>query len=557
MKQAYRTIMVVGIIFLAACDPGELTRQKVPEPLKSWLTFDAQGPGKAPAVASLEIVQPKPDSILSATAPVTFQAKAEPGRVKPGTTVEVHWSAFSSDGKSQEIGKGTQIQKKLEPGTYRARALMVVGQQKLEREVHFRVAINMSGKILFPPGGAADAKVIVQELFSGQKFSETTVKPDGTFLVEVPAEEYVIVKPMKTGYSFHPLYRVTKFGSDDKLDFGAAEGTITNLKLNDSANPDEGLREGCPNQVLQMSMEVTSKFRPRSFQAALVVQDNQGERIIPLEDFSPAGGAKSDESEAPRVFTARLPSLSDLQKFSGLYRVRVTVTDEQDGILTAELPEPVKIDVKNCFQRGLSAVAEGLLAGEFSKAEKIASDLEKLSHDVEDPSLYRDIRTKISFNRGLAYLGLGLETSAEDPKRVQLLDKAVLAFTSVLKLNARDQEAVFLVGLAHHLAGRYDTAIKMYTKVINYDPKAITARMLRAYARAQHCTKQELSDAVDDLTQAITADPSQKELRKVRSALFKLLMEAEGKKADEKVSTAAIPLPDLKSLVRLSDYIRK
>jgi tetratricopeptide (TPR) repeat protein len=239
------------------------------------------------------------------------------------------------------------------------------------------------------------------------------------------------------------------------------------------------------------------------------------------------------------------------------YRLRVNFTDLKGNLYSAEGHNAIKIDINMCFRsRFQQAVA--LHQGEkLEQAAKFYAEAIQFGRILQEAGHLPADMPKIYFDKGLVEMSLAFAREAGDVKRLECLENAKSYFIGVLKTNKKDADAIFLRGMAYHLTGDYDTAIRHYNQVLSIDPDSTEVKKLRALAYVKTGLKENLSSAVDDFTDVITSDPSAQELRKSRIAALKLGAQPSTKTDYSRVDVASVPLPDIREGLKLSNRIRK
>jgi len=548
---------------LAGCDPATLVKEKAPKPIQSLLTFGspAKGKGSTATVATLQLITPKANQLFSVDREVAFQADLRTDEPKQKQAPQFTWMLFKEpDSKGLKAATAGSFKKKLEPGNYRVEVTAAYGEQKLVKKSNFRVAFTAPGKVTAPDGtGLPGVEIVVRELNSDKVVCRTQTDPKGAFTAEALAEGGFVVTPSKKEYSFSPIHKTAKLGRQSAaLEFKAVKAEVDKLRLTDQAQGDESLESLCPGQDAYLKLDLKAEDKPTRADVFLVVSENGKERLIQLDRVYDTEDQKVPTfSDAKQSLHLKLPSAPNLGPLAPSYRLKVTFADAKGNSYSAEAPNELKIDVNQCFHKGFEQALAFHQKEDLEQAVKSYSAAEQFGKTLEQTAQSPGDMPKMYFDRGLAHLGLAFAREAGDAKRLLFLGKALSDFNTVLKWRHKDVDAIFCRGVANHSAGNYETASKDYSEVLSIDPDVTEVKKLRALAYVKSGVRENLSFAVDDLTDVITRDPAAQNLRKSRSAALKLFVHSPSKSDKPRVDTAAIPLPDMRQELNLMKLVRK
>ena len=132
------------LLILNGCDPKELVKQKVPEPLKQALSSgnDAKTKEKSGKVdplgrASFAVLSPKRNSVHPVALEVLFEAKVKMPDPKAASKTTVVWTLYrGAIKKGVQLGRGEAVRKKLGPGQYRVSATLLYKNKKESQNLH-------------------------------------------------------------------------------------------------------------------------------------------------------------------------------------------------------------------------------------------------------------------------------------------------------------------------------------------------------------------------------------------------------------------------------------
>lgn len=556
--RSYRTVCIASALaIVAGCDPGALVKSKVPEPIKNLLTIEGLGrPDPNKPVATIDVVQPKPNSVHGSQDQVTFQANVDTGKFKFPTPPVISWQLTSlKDKKQKALGNGANVSKKLEAGQYEAEITVEAIGRKASKKVAFRVTLQMPGKVVNPEGkGVPGVEMVVTDRDGGNVLSRVQTDNRGQFRIEVPAGGKFTVKPRKAGLAFFPVSQAMTYNAKaPAMVFRAIEAEIRNVKLVDSADQATPASTLCPGEQALLSFEVAAKTPPKSFEVTLVRSGQEAGQGIRLDQV-PATAATQAGGDL-RTLKVGLPRDARIGSLTWTGHLRITAIDENDDRYSVDVSDAITVDPTGCFARAAARATAALSDGKLQQAREEFIVAEKMGRQLDDSPAVADILNKVNLNRALAQL---MEAQNKEPKSSQrktLLDNAVTDLNTFLRSNPQDERALFLKGLANYIAEDYKEAVRDFEGALQVRRDNKEANILRAIAGLKTGLKKDVSTAVDDLTQVLTGDPSNTEIRKTRAAALVAVVQQRDKKDDEQINTAEIPVPRVDKVMDLKKYV--
>ncbi|MGO9566503.1 MAG: hypothetical protein ACLP5H_03070 [Desulfomonilaceae bacterium] len=564
-SRSLRTVLIVaGLSVLVGCDPEAVIKSKVPEPLRQALTFGAARTApkvKQSEAATVEIVMPKNGGAYPAGKAMVFQGSAKLAGENKSQKPELVWKLFPEKTPAGvPLGTGNSIRKQLDPGRYRVELALVQEGRKVAKNVSFRVVLSMSGKVTGVDGsGLPETDIDLTDLEGNKVVSTAQSGRDGAFSVEFPSDDQFRIVPRKKGFSFSPVSQAVKFSREPvQLEFKGVKGEISDIRLTESEKTDENVRNICPQQEAWLKLSIKFDQKIARVEPFLVQQEKDKERLILLDDLTDSADVpKEQDPNLPTVLKVRIPAGSTLGVQTGSYRLRVKVYDGTGNNFSGEASAPIKMDMTQCFSDKLAEAVSAQEKGNLQEAIKTYSVLEDFGKMVEVPRQFSKDMQKAMFDRGIAHLGIALSKKAGEAPILGQLNKAFSDFNAVLKVQKRDTEALLLRGAVAYLARNYQAALKDFDTVLTFVPQEAAARELRAQTLVKSGLKKNLTPAIDDFTELVDLDPKNKDFKKSRSEVLKLLVRSESESDDAKVDTSAVPLRRVGEILNVEKYVRK
>ncbi|MBI4964744.1 MAG: hypothetical protein HY913_15810 [Desulfomonile tiedjei] len=565
LKAARWICVISSLLAIAGCDMETLVRNKVPGPLRDLLSSGQPGrPGvKGPAgmvqPPKAAIVQPANNSVFPMGKEVVFRGTAEiPGQ--PGAKPDLTWTLFKEKGQQGiPLGKALSAKKVLEAGNYRAEFAMTYEGQRVAKSVRFRVVHSVAGRVLTSDGkGLAGTEIILSDLDQKAEVSRTTSGKDGSFSVEIPPEGYFLLEPRQKGFSFNPFQTVVRYQKDAaEAEFAAVKAEIKDIRVTSSPDSDEVLTRLCPDQEACIKFGLESQEKTERVDAFLVRIISHSETLTQLDRVK---GATSDTNLAepgPQALRVKVPIDLHIGVKEVSYRVALKFRDDKGLIFAKQGSESVKLDLPKCMAGFLAEAVAMHQKEDFQGAMRIYGLIADINKKLEDQAPFVPYVEKTHFNRALAYAGMALALPEGDAKRREYLAKALSDLSSVLKVRKKDVQALLLRGTIKQIMGDDESSLEDFSAVLNVDPKSAVALENRAGALIRTKKKTNLSQAVDDLTEAIALEPTAKGLRKTRSETLRLLAKSQDEGEAAKISASEVQLRPIDKNLALEKYLRK
>ena len=492
-----RYLMATGLmailLIVNGCDPQDVIKQKVPEPLKEAMSDGKDAPrsgeggsGESQEKVSIEIVTPKRNSVYPAGEKISFEAKTTIPEAKDVKKATVVWMLYRDTAKKGvQIGRGDLIKKTLEAGKYRVSATLLIRDRKTVKTSTFRVANTVAGKITADDGvPLAGTKVVISEMGGDEPKHTARSGKDGTFSVEIPEEGYYRLMPKKEGYSFLPYSRIVKYTNPPvRQSFKGTKAQITDITFTEDAEGEASLDSVCPLQQSYLSFAVKSDVKPKSVRVYLVSVEDGKERIIQMDDASETESLKQKLDPNGTVLKLQVPSMMAMGPTETSYRLRLTVVDEKGRQFSEEAPESFAYNIVKCFRRALADGVAQQNKGEYEHAVRSYKLMETLNKKVHDPTPFVTFMDQSVFNRGLAFLALAMKEKKDSIEQQSMLKRAKDDFDRVLEEDKSDLDAKLFLGVTFQLAGAYRRAEKYYDSVIQQEPRYPGVRELRAQVK--------------------------------------------------------------------------
>ncbi|MEJ2716522.1 MAG: tetratricopeptide repeat protein, partial [Deltaproteobacteria bacterium] len=264
--------------------------------------------------------------------------------------------------------------------------------------------------------------------------------------------------------------------------------------------------------------------------------------ILIGEATYPGGVDDPHDKAGLKVIKVTIPQKSNRGALIGSYRLRVKADDEKKNSFAAETHHVIQVNIPECVTKMFAEAVSAQKRGDMEQAVILYNRIDELHRDAADStSMAKQMETNF-FNRGLAYLSMALALKPGDLKRRGYLAKALTDFEQVVRFHSADEDAFLLKGLVGELRDEYRDAFQSYGSAISLEPRAARAYALRGRAYVRTHLKKNLARAVDDFTKAITLNPQNNNLRKIRRATLKLDLEHDGEPDDASVDTSSVPI---------------
>jgi len=576
-RHLVKIALVFSLVILAGCDPEALVGKKVPQPLRDVLTFgpqskkgSAKDPGAAAARASLRITSPLKNQVYPVGEKVVFavEAKQKDGSSPPrGNLI---WEIFKGKKKKRiKLGKGGRLTKKLKSGKYEAKLVFRVSKKKrkgkkvkwnvLVAKVPFRVDYTITGAVTTGHGAVPGVDLVLTDFEGEKEFGRTRSDRKGRFSILFPREESCRLTPGKAGFSFSPLYKTLKFdNANANVNFRGAKGSVTDIEITESPDSEKPILDLCPMQEVYLKLAFSADMKPTRMEVALVRLTESGERRLLLgEAIDSAEIPNLSDPNAPRFMKIEVPEMLLRSSTDASQRLTITFYDSEGNSFSAAAKEDVRLDVGKCVRQRMAEAVGLHEKGKFEKAVKVYDIGEDFRSKLADSTALAEEMEKIYFNRGLAHVSLALAEKPGSVKQTSFLQKAIADFVDVLKYHKRDADAHMFRAVARHLGKNYEDAVHSYSEALRAEPEKGKLYELRGLARLRIGYRRNLSQAIDDLTEAISKKPSDQALRKTRRDALMLDVKTDRKSDDTKVDFSGIALPDISKRLNLGDYIRK
>ncbi|MEW6350574.1 MAG: tetratricopeptide repeat protein [Thermodesulfobacteriota bacterium] len=563
--------VAVCVLALAACDPADLARRKVPPPIRDALTFSAQpgGVGGEPAEKpTVTIVSPKDKQAYSPGQEILFRASGKLTGGKSPQPGELFWrlTPVSGEGRLQNW-QGDNKKLKLPAGHYKVeltakweQPASSSGQQPAKHELteasSFAVAFVGKGRIRMGAAGLDQAEIAVTDLDKGTVTSKTTSGKNGDFDLRFPSHGSFKIEPQKPGYSFSPLYRRIKFsGERVDLEFTAAKASFTNIRFTVAKDSEEKPQSLCPNEEAYLKLDVVSEVPVVSLEVSLVnPSEAEEEPTVIGEVTDPKAIPSGTDPNAPKYLMVKMPTSWKQHHVKESLRLRVTARDQADSRFSAESPDPIVVDLGVCMTTRAAKALQLYDKGDLESSLRLFSSSLDLEKNLVATDEIQYAAAKNSFNAGLVALESALKSPADSPNVSAYLGKALNLFTDVVRSSPRDPQALLLRGLARQLRGDYVTALTDYDAVMKITPRMAIAHKLKGLALVRSARPGSVDEAVDAFTEALTLDQGDTHIRNARKSALKLALGEESGKGDENAKQVTMPsvrdLFDPRALVR-------
>lgn len=558
--------IAIAVLALAACDPASLIREKVPEPIQEVLQFTtpakpAQSPTGVPEGPKVDIAQPAPSGVYPAGKEVLFQAAVTMPGGQNGPPPQLDWTLFKDkEPRPIPVGKGNALKKALDAGNYRVELAVDYQGQRVTQTVTFRVIHAIEGKVLTRDGRPIpETEMLVSDLTGQKVIFRAKCGRDGGFAIEIPPEGHFLLRPQKQGFGFNPYDRIVRYQKDiPPVEFKGLRAEIKDIVLTSSQTDGEALSDLCPLQNAYVKFTIEGEMKPTRMEAFLVhIADNEERRIDLDEVKNPGSGEVPPSVGASQWLQVQAPGDLKVGAKEVTCRLVLAARDERDDVITARAPVDIKVNLSKCFASRLAEAAALQEKGDLAAAITMYDSIDGMHRKLPEPAQLAAIAEKAQFNRGLAHLSRALALTPQDQKYRQDLGKALSEFSSVLKGRKKDAQALLMRGMVREILQDYDSATQDFTSALALEAKTPLALQLRARGLLAAKVKKNLLPALDDLTEAITLDPDNKDLRILRRETLKLMVQSKDEKDSATVDTSKLPLGDIEKIVKPDGYVRR
>lgn len=555
---------------VTGCNPEELVKKKVPEPIQKMLTlpslekFGSRGQQREQIV--LEIQKPNNNAILNPKKPVKFVAKVGLPKGMPVPNQNISWELFE-DGKSRpkRLGTGIEASKRLDPGSYRIKLTMNLPEPlKVNKtaSIQFKVAYTYDGSVVHGGSGVQGVELTLIGLQDDKQLSQTKTDREGNYRIAIPETGKYKLSPKKAGYSFSPVYKIVEYsGKPDQEPFGAAKAEIHDIRISQASDSDEPLTTFCPEQEFYLKLKLQSENEITSLRAELIPQNRPDAKPTVIGEVLNASEVPNGNNpSAPQFMAVKWPEVKGIQTKPEKHLLILTATDAAGNTFSASAQDMVLVDISGCIARAFSHAVSLHEKDNMEAALKAYISLDKQINFASNKAPFKKLRGKRAFDMGLVNLHLALkliEGGKENGKVDRYLSGAAVNFTDAFTANQTDAEAIYLRAVSHYLKKNDQNALNDCAHAIQLAPRMGKAYELRGRLYLKSGRKKQLINAVDEFTKALIIDPNNAPLRKTRSATLKLDLEHKDKSDEERIDTSSIPLEEFTKSKSLKTAPRK
>jgi tetratricopeptide (TPR) repeat protein len=239
------------------------------------------------------------------------------------------------------------------------------------------------------------------------------------------------------------------------------------------------------------------------------------------------------------------------------YRLRVTGQTQDGDVFSAEAPGEIVVDLEKCIDRCFNEGVDNQEKEKYKEAVKAYTKAEETRTRLIDRTALSMKMAKNYFNRALSNVLIGLNSEESEDRKNRLFSKAIVDLTDAINVDGNDSRALFIRGLLRQLRQDYETALDDYHAALKISPQMTEAHKFKGVAYVRIGVKSRLPDAIDAFTDALIADASDSDLRKLRYETLKLLLKHEEDEEDTKIDISGLPLPDIGKVLDFKKYLRK
>lgn len=556
-----RNIFLAGLLVLVVgCDPESLVREKVPTWLQDVLgapppTASGTAKGAKQAAAEVKLLSPKDGEVYPVDQPVQFRAEA---KLEGGASARPNDLLWRVQG--EKIGQGQRARKKLKAGKYNVEVtLNLPGKKTITQKASFLVAAMLTGRVVFNGKGLAGTHLVLESAEGVETIDKTVTKKDGSYALKLPDRDRLRLVPSKGGFSFDPPSVEVRHGTlSGPVNFTAAQGGISDIKLTKTEDSDEVVQSLCPNQKVYLKANISSQTPLARLQAVLVpTSPTQTTPVVLGEAINPMEIPNASDPKAPKAMQVRVPEYIREESIRYPFRLRITAFDQKGNSFSSIAKDSITIDMFVCYDRWVAQAASLQEKGDLEKAVDTYGKLDKYTRLVPDISKVSKQFAKASFNKGLAYAEMAVAEEKDSFKRIGNLGKAAHALERVREFEGVDPDTMLLLGWVNSLKGEYRLALEHLDEAIKLMPRSANAYRMRADTYVKTKQYKNLSKAVDDYTRALQTDPKSPDVRRSRREALRLEVKYDGAGDDEEVDVSAVPLATMEKLLKPKEYLKK
>jgi tetratricopeptide (TPR) repeat protein len=551
-------IPIICAFLVIGCNPEELIKQKVPEPIQKMLKLPSLEKFGSKAQQreqiALRIQKPNNNDILNPKKPVKFVAKVELPKGMPVPKQNIAWVLFKKGSKRpKRLGTGLQASTNLDPGSYQVKVTMNLPEPlnvNKTDSAQFDVAFTVDGRVVHSGLGIQGVELTLTEIQGDKEVSRAKTGKDGKFRIAIPEKGKFKLSAKKAGYSFSPLYKIVQYGGkSDSMPFRAAKAEIRDIRLFPDKDSKETVKIFCPQKEFYLKLKLESETEITSMRAELIPKKRLDAKPTVIGEVLNASEVPNvNDPSAPQFMRVKWPEIKDITIQPENYLLVVIASDANGNAFSVSSPDLVSVDITACIEKVFSHAVSLHQKGELEVALQAYNTLAKDIRFASNKAPFKKLIAKRAFNMGLVNLHLALKLMDEgkgDGKADRYLSRAVVSFTDAFTANRNDAESIYLRAVSHYLKKNDQNALNDCAQAIQLAPRMAKAYELQGRLYLNSGRKKQLLDAVDDFTTALTIDPDNASLRKTRSATLKLDLENKDKSDEEKIDTSSIPFEDL------------
>ncbi len=570
MKKSLLRILglVAALLAVGGCDPEQLVKQKVPDPVKEVLgppgtvAKKKKAGRKAVPKKVFEIVSPKHKAVLPDMKEIHFEVDLNLPDTNPIPDSSISWRWWDMINKvGGQLNTGRSFDFKVDQGHWAVGCYVTPpGKKKMEKVIEFWVKPSSKGKVTHNGGGLGGVEIKAVPI-EGKKEEIGTVvsEKNGEFVTIMPEKDWCMLIPSKPGFSFSPPYSIVrKGGKPSGFEFQAAAAQIKDIRIAEDAAGTGALEFVCPREPAFVRAHVKSQTMVKRLSAYLTPPGLASrEPILMGEVLDPPLSERTPDDFSIVTFPVKVPPEAIRDTTRTRFNLRITAWDEKGNAFAAEVPDAVTMDMSKCLAQTFKQAEALQEEGKYTKAAELYGEMEQYQDAMGSRSAFAALMEKMYFNRGLLYLQTAADLPEGDLKRMGYLAKAETDFDRVLEFHIKDDKALLLSGLVDHLKGDQEEAIEAHGRALALNPDLTEAYELRGRAFLASGRKKNLARAVDDFTAVLERNPDRSGLRRARKEALKLELENEDTAAEAELNTQSVPIGNALESVSLKDYRRE